>query len=130
MKLLIQPTFADIMEFNRWDPRQRLIAYLVGGGLGACSLVAGLYFWLLEGDVAQGLRFRVVAVIFLVIGAVMPRVGGLGSWLLRYHQPWSLETNEEGVVHTATGGEVRVKWEALGRFYETPNLIVLPLWDD
>jgi hypothetical protein len=130
MKLLIEPTFADMMEFNRWDPRQRLIASLVCGGLAACSLVAGLYFWLQEGDMEKLLGFCCCGLIILVIWAVLPRVSGLGSWLLRYHEPWSLETNDEGVVHNARGGEVRAKWEALGRFYETPSLVVLPLRDD
>jgi hypothetical protein len=65
---------------------------------------------------------------FLTLGLLATRIAGVGAWLFRGAKGlWSLEMSVQGVRVTVGEEHYEAGWEAFKPFYETPNLIVIPI---
>jgi hypothetical protein len=128
VQIQVRPRFQDVMELNRWAWNQRIKGYVAVGGGIIIALISVVMWWVqdegpgpLPGVLAGGM--------FVLIGLIATRVAGAGAWLFqRAWRPYLVEVGPEGVAVTPDGKErVAAGWDAFKPYYETPNLLVLPI---
>lgn len=125
MRLIIQPTFRDVLEVNKTLREQR-----IKGWLPLALGLAILLFSAWEVNVAQNPRdFRVLygaGALFVILGLLATRVAGLGGWLLKSsREPFLLEVTNEDVAFIRLEARYALAWDRFRRWCLTQNLLIL-----
>ena len=128
VQIHVQPRFHEVMELNRWAWQQRIKGYIIVG-FGLVMVVGCVLHSYLDENSPEPTPGVLAGGLFVLIGLSATRVAGAGTWLFkRAWRPYLVEVSPEGVAVTPEGqGRVFVGWELLKPYYETPNLLVLPI---
>jgi hypothetical protein len=125
MRLTFQHTLGDIIELNCSLRTQRIRAWLVIL-MGMASLGMGLWVFLCRDSQPNPIPVFVAGTAFILLGAIAPRLAGLGAWFLKAQRaPYELEFSSAGVVFVRGSEEVSASWNRFSRWYETKKLLAL-----
>jgi hypothetical protein len=128
VRIHIQPRFQEVIELNRWAWEQRLKGYIIIA-LGIALVITGVGVSFVQENGPDPFPVILFGGIFILMGMAATTLAGVGAWVhKRGWRPYLVEVSSEGVAVTTEGSErVEAGWEAFKPFYETPNLLVLPI---
>jgi hypothetical protein len=128
VQVRIFPEFQDVLELNTWAWPQRVKGY-IAVGFGLLMALGCVVDWAVRENAPNPLLGVGAGVMFILIGLIATRLTALGAWLRRSaRRPYLVEVSPEGVAVTNEGKErACAGWEPFKPYYETPNLLVLPI---